>query len=62
MAQEITPNLGFQANALRALQETMESYLIGIMEDSNLHVKHAKHVMIMPKYMQLALRIEEEKS
>ena len=59
--QEITLNLRFQANALRALQEAMESYLIDLMEDSNLCPVHAKCVMIMPKDMQLALRIREEK-
>ena len=61
VAQEITPDLRFQVNALRALQEATESYLVGLMEDSNLCAIHTKHVMIMPKDMQLALRIREEK-
>ena len=34
--QEITPNLKFQKSALSALQEATESYIGGLMEDTNL--------------------------
>ena len=47
----------FQASAMLALQETSESYLIGLKEDTNLCAIHAKRVTIMPKDIQLALRI-----
>ena len=57
LAQEIMPNLRFQMSALRALQEASESYIVGLMEDTNLCAIHAKHVTIMPKDMQLAHRI-----
>ena len=40
-----------------ALQETGEAYLVGLFEDSNLCAIHAKHVTIMPKYIQLACQI-----
>ena len=40
VAQEKMPNWRFQANALRALQEATESYLVGLMEDSNLCAIH----------------------
>ena len=42
-------DLHFQANAVLALQEASEAYLIGLMEDTNLVAIHAKHVTIMPK-------------
>ena len=61
LAQEIMPNLRFQMSALRALQEATESYKVGLMEDTNLCVIHAKCVTIMPKDMQLAHRIWGEK-
>ena len=48
MAQEITPNLRFQASALNTLQEATESYIVGLMEESNLCAIHAKCITIMP--------------
>ena len=48
VAQKVLPDLHFQANAIRALQETTESYLVGLLEDSNLCTQH---VTIMPKDM-----------
>ncbi len=50
-------DLKFQHSALMALQEAAESYLVGFFEDTNLCAAHAKRVTIMPKDMQLALRI-----
>ncbi len=43
-----------------ALQEAAEAYLVGLFEDSNLCAIHAKRITIMPKDMQLALRIRGE--
>ena len=62
VAQEVKPNLCFQANAIRASQAATESYVVGLLEDSNLCAIHAKHVTIMPKDMQLACWIWGEKS
>ncbi len=45
------------ALALLALQEATEAYMVGVFEDTNLCAIHAKRVTIMPKDMQLALRI-----
>ena len=42
---------------LFALQEGAEAYLVGLFEDTNLCATHAKRVTIMPKDMQLAMRI-----
>ena len=43
-----------QAGAILALHEAVESYLIRLMEDTNLCAMHAKMVMILPRDMQLA--------
>jgi len=47
----------WQATAILALQEAAEAHLIGLFEDTNLCAIHGKRVTIMPKDMQLALRI-----
>ena len=47
----------FQAAALAALQEGVEAYMVGLLEDANLCAIHAKRVTITPKDMQLARRI-----
>ena len=61
LAQEISPNLRFQMSPLSALQEATESFIVCLMEDTNLCVIHAKCVTIMSKDMQLAHRIWFEK-
>ena len=53
----IDSGLRFQAQALVALQEASEAYLVGILEDSNLCAIHANRVTIMKKDMDLARRI-----
>mmetsp|Transcript_26566 Transcript_26566/g.36687 ORF Transcript_26566/g.36687 Transcript_26566/m.36687 type:complete len:159 (+) Transcript_26566:211-687(+) len=45
------------AEALLALQESSEDFLVHLFEDCNLCALHAKRVTIMPKDMQLARRI-----
>ena len=47
----------WQSTAVLAVQEAAEAYLVGLFEDTNLCAIHAKRVTIMPKDMQLALRI-----
>jgi len=51
----------FKRDALTALQEATEAYLIGLLEDTNLCALHAKRVTIMPKDIQLARRLRGEK-
>lgn len=51
----------FQSNAISAVQEASESYLVGIFEDAMLCASHAKRVTIMPKDMELAMRIRGER-
>eukprot|EP00804_Cyclotella_cryptica_P002236 CCRYP_019742-RD/>CCRYP_019742-RD protein AED:0.28 eAED:0.36 QI:0/-1/0/1/-1/0/1/0/68 len=47
----------FQVTSLLAIQESVEAFSIGLFEDANLCAIHARRVTIMPKDMQLALRI-----
>lgn len=49
--------LRWQSNAILALQEACEAYLIHLLEDTNLCAIHAKRVTIMQKDIQLARRI-----
>lgn len=49
--------LRMQSDALMALQEASEAYLVQLFEDTNMCAIHAKRVTIMPKDMQLTLRI-----
>ena len=60
IAGEFKSDLRFQSQAVLALQEAAEAYLVGLFEDTNLCAIHAKRVTIMPKDMQLARRIRGE--
>ena len=42
IGQEFKTSLHFQGNAIMALQEASEAYLIGIFEDSKMCAIHAK--------------------
>ena len=57
IATEFKSDLHFQSQAILAIQEATEAYLVGLFEDTNLCAIHAKRVTIMPKDMQLARRI-----
>ena len=57
IAQVHNPYVHFQSGVILALQESVEAYLVGLLEDSNLCAIHAKRVTIMPKDMQLARQI-----
>ena len=60
IAGEFKSDLRFQSQAILALQEAAEAYLVGLFEDTNLCAIHAKRVTIMPRDMQLARRIRGE--
>lgn len=51
----------YQVAALSALQEAAEAYLTYLFEDTNLCCVHARRVTIMPRDIQLARRIRNEK-
>ena len=61
IAQDFRPDLRFQSNALLALQEAAESYLVYMFENTNLAAMHAKRVTIMVKDVSLARRIRVER-
>ena len=58
-AQDLKAHLRFQSSNVSAKQEASEAYLVGIFEDSNIH---AKRRTIMPKNIQLARRIRDERA
>ena len=53
-------DIRFQTQAILALQESAESYLVGYFEDTNLGSIHAKRVTIQVKDMQLTQRIRRD--
>ena len=57
IAKEYNPDFRWQPNALLAIQEATEQYLVGLFEDTNLCAIHAKRVTISKKDMDLARRI-----
>ena len=50
----------YQSEAIGALQEAAEHYLIGLFEDTNLCAIHARRVTIMPKDVLIARKIRGE--
>ena len=44
IAQDFKTELRFKAKAIEALQEAVEAYLVGLMEDTNLCAIHVKWV------------------
>ena len=54
-------DLRFQSQALVALQEATEAYVVGLFEDTNLCCMHAKRVTVQQKDMQLARRIRGDR-
>ena len=61
ITQDFKTDLRFQAVAILCLQEAAEAYLVGLFEDTNLCVIHAKRVTITPRDLQLARRIYGER-
>ena len=61
VAQDFKTDLRFQRNAIGALQEAAEIFLISLLEDTNLCAIHAKRVTIFPKDMQLARKLRNDK-
>jgi histone H3 len=59
-AQSFKTDLRFRSDAILALQEAAEAYLVCLFEDTNLCAIHAKRVTIQVKDLQLAKRIRGE--
>merc|ERR1712194_656436 len=62
IAGDVKAGTRWQSQAVLALQEATEAYLVGLFEDTNLCAIHARRVTIMPKDMQLARRIRGERT
>jgi histone H3 len=60
VAQDFKTDLRFQGQALAALQEATEAYIVGLFEDVNLMAIHAKRVTIMPKDLQMTCAIRPD--
>lgn len=58
---EMKSDIRFQSQAILALQEAAEAYLVGLFEDTNLCAIHARRVTIMTKDLHLARRIRGER-
>ena len=61
IAQDFKQDLRFKADSILALHEASEAYLVSLAEDSNLCAIHARRVTIMPKDIQLAKQIRNNK-
>jgi histone H3 len=61
ISNDFKQDIRFHSQALLALQESAEAYLVGLFEDTNLCAIHAKRVTIMPRDLQLARRIRGER-
>ncbi len=55
--RNVNQDLRWQSQAIMALQEAAEAFIIHLFEDTNLCAIHAKRVTIMQKDMVLARRL-----
>nr|BAD90782.1 histone 3 [Conocephalum conicum] len=62
IAHDFKSDLRFQSSAIGAFQESVESYLVSLFEDTNLCAIHAKRVTIQSKDIQLARRLRGERN
>jgi histone H3 len=60
IAENIKVGLRFQGSAVLALQESVESYIVGLFTDSKMAALHDKRSTVMIKDIQLARRIRAE--
>jgi len=59
---DLDHEIRFQSQALLALQEASEAYIVGVFEDTNLCAIHANRVTVMKKDMDLARRIRGDRN
>ena len=62
ICMDMDDQLRFQPDALFALQEATEAYVVGLFEDTNLCAIHAKRVTVQKKDMDLARRIRGDRN
>ena len=56
--QSIGEHIRFESQALLALQEAAEAYIVCCFEDAHLCSMHAKRITIQPKDIKLSLRLK----
>ena len=61
LAAQQKDGLRWQSAAVAATQEATESYVIGLLSDTNLCALHARRVTIMPRDVHLARRLRGER-
>lgn len=61
IARSEHPDIRISSHGLLALQESAETYMASLFEDSYLLAQHAKRITLMPKDMQLARRIRGDR-
>ena len=62
ITEDMDHHLRFQSQAIQALQEATEAYVVGLFEDTNLCAIHAKRQTVMKKDMVLARRIRGDRN
>ena len=62
IVEDMDHELRFQSQALLALQEASEAYIVGLFEDTNLCAIHAQRKTVMKKDMDLARRIRGDRN
>ena len=60
IAQNINIDLRFQGSAMMALQEASEAFIVKHFENANYAAVHAKRITVMPKDLQLIMKIWKE--
>ena len=60
LCAQIQNHIRFESQALLALQEAAESYLVGLFEDANLCTAHAKRITVQTRDIDLSRRIRGE--
>ena len=60
LCEKIHSGIRFESQALLALQEAAESYLVGLFEDSNLCTAHANRKTLFDKDIKLLRRLRGE--
>jgi len=59
--QDVKPGFLIQSQALFALQEASEAFLVGLFQDANFVTLHSKRKTLMQKDMLLARRIRGDR-
>ena len=60
LCAQIQSHIRFESQALLALQDAAESYLVGLFEDANLCTAHAKRITVQTRDIDLSRRIRGE--